>query len=68
MGLFTSDIKTMDDLFLHTLQDVYYAENKIVRSLPELIETATDPQLKQGLTAHLAETENHVGRLEEVFR
>ena len=33
MGLFTKDIKTMDDLFLHTLQDIYYAENKIVKSL-----------------------------------
>ena len=31
MGLFSKDIKTMDDLFLHTLQDVYYAENQIVK-------------------------------------
>lgn len=34
MSLFTRDIKTMEDLFLHTLQDVYYAENQIVKSLP----------------------------------
>jgi ferritin-like metal-binding protein YciE len=68
MGLFTKDIKTMDDLFLHTLQDIYYAENKIVKSLPEMIDTATDAQLKQGLVAHLAETEGHVRRLEEVFQ
>ena len=54
MGLFTKDIKTMDDLFLHTLQDIYYAENKIVKSLPDMIESANDPQLKQGLQAHLA--------------
>jgi ferritin-like metal-binding protein YciE len=39
MGLFTKDIKTMDDLFLHTLRDIYYAENKIVQSLPEMINT-----------------------------
>jgi ferritin-like metal-binding protein YciE len=58
----------MDDLFLHTLQDVYYAENKIVKSLPEMIETATDAQLKQGLQTHLVETKGHVKRLEEVFR
>jgi len=68
VGLFTKDIKTMDDLFLHTLQDVYYAENKIVKSLPEMIETATDAQLKQGLQTHLVETKGHVKRLEEVFR
>jgi len=68
MGLFTRDIKTMDDLFLHTLQDIYYAENKIVKSLPEMIDTASDAQLKQGLQAHLGETEGHVRRLEQVFQ
>ena len=68
MGLFTRDIKTMDDLFLHTLRDIYYAENKIVKSLPEMIETANNAQLKQGLQAHLGETEGHVRRLEEVFQ
>ena len=68
MGLFSKDIETMDDLFLHTLQDIYYAENKIVKSLPEMIETASDAQLKQGLQMHLGETKNHVKRLEQVFQ
>jgi len=68
MGLFSKDIKTMDDLFVHTLRDIYYAENQIVKSLPEMIEKASDPQLKQGLQSHLSETENHVKRLEQVFR
>lgn len=68
MGLFSKDIETMDDLFLHTLQDIYYAENKIVKSLPEMIETANDAQLKQGLEAHLGETKGHVKRLEQVFQ
>ena len=54
MGLFTKDIKTMDDLFLHTLQDIYYAENKIVKSLPDMIENASDAQLKQGSRPILA--------------
>jgi ferritin-like metal-binding protein YciE len=67
MGLFSKDIQTMDDLFLHTLQDIYYAENKIVKSLPSMIETANNAQLKQGLQAHLKETEGHVQRLEQVF-
>jgi ferritin-like metal-binding protein YciE len=68
MGLFSKDIKNMDDLFVHTLRDIYYAENQIVKSLPALIEKASDAGLKQGLQSHLRETENHVKRLEQVFR
>jgi ferritin-like metal-binding protein YciE len=68
MGLFSKDIKKMDDLFLHTLQDIYYAENQILKSLPEMIETASDGQLKSGLKAHLGETKGHVQRLEQVFQ
>ena len=68
MGLFSKDIKSMDDLFVHTLQDMYYAENKIVKSLPDMIEKAADPQLKAGLQSHLGETRNHVKRLEQVFQ
>ena len=67
MGLFSKDIRTMDDLFLHTLQDIYYAENKIVNSLPDMIGNATNAQLKQGLQSHLGETKTHVTRLEQVF-
>src|ERR1044072_1836563 len=67
MGLFTKDIKTMDDLFLHELQDIYYAENQIVKALPKMIEKATDKQLKQGLETHLGETRMQVERLEQVF-
>lgn len=67
MGLFSKDIKSMDDLFLHTLQDVYYAENQIVKALPKLIDKATDRELSAGLRAHLRETENQVSRLEQVF-
>lgn len=58
MGFFTNDIYTMDDLFTHTLRDIYYAENKIVRSRPAMIEKASDPQLKQSFETHLAETKN----------
>src|SRR5262252_3317503 len=68
MGLFTKDIKSMDDLFVHTLQDIYYAENQIVKSLPEMIDKASDPQLKQAFQSHLRETEGHVRRLEQAFR
>jgi ferritin-like metal-binding protein YciE len=68
MGLFSRDIKSMDDLFIHTLQDIYYAENKIVQSLPDMIDKAADAQLKQGLQSHLGETKDHVKRIEQVFR
>ena len=67
MGLFSTDIKNMDDLFVHTLRDIYYAEKQIVKSLPEMIEKASNPQLKQGFQTHLRETENHVKRLDQVF-
>lgn len=67
MGLFTSDIKTFDDLFVHTLQDIYYAEHQITKALPTMIGKATDPELKAGFETHLQETEGQVRRLEQVF-
>ena len=68
MGLFSKDIKSMEDLFLHTLQDVYYAENQIVKSLPKMIEKSTNRALASGLRNHLAETEQQVSRLDQVFK
>lgn len=67
MGLFTRDIKTLNDLFVHQLQDIYYAEQQLVKALPKLAEKATNPQLKQGFLTHLEETKGHVKRLEQVF-
>ena len=67
MGLFTKDIETFDDLFLHQLQDVYYAENQITKVLPKMIDKATDAGLKQGFETHLRETEGQIKRLEQVF-
>jgi len=68
MGIFSKDIKTMDDLFVHTLREMYYAEKQILKALPEMIEKSNDPQLKQGFQKHLGETKNQVTRLEQVFR
>jgi ferritin-like metal-binding protein YciE len=68
MGLFSKDIKTMKDLFLHTIEDIYYAEQQIVKALPDMVKMATDAQLKQGFQTHLRETETHVKRLEQVFQ
>jgi ferritin-like metal-binding protein YciE len=67
MGFFSKDIKTMNDLFMHGLEDLYYAENQIAKSLPDMIEKATNPQLRAGFEKHLSETEKHIQRLEQVF-
>ena len=67
MGLFTKPIKTIDDLFEHTLQDIYYAEQQITKNLPTMIEKASDPQLRSAFEQHLKETQNQVRRLERVF-
>lgn len=68
MGLFTSPIKTLDDLFIHTLQDIYYAEQQITKALPTMIDKAENSTLKSGLKQHLQETEQHVTRLEQIFK
>jgi ferritin-like metal-binding protein YciE len=67
MGLFTKDIKSMDDLFLHVLQDIYYAEKQIVKALPDMIEKATNRELTAALQHHLGETQKHVQRLDQAF-
>jgi ferritin-like metal-binding protein YciE len=68
MGLFSKDIQTMDDLLLHGLKDIYYAENQIVKSLPKLIDKATNRDLAKGLKDHFHETENQIARLDQVFQ
>ena len=68
MGLFSKDIQTMDDLLLHGLKDIYYAENQIVKSLPKLIDKATNRDLSKGLKDHLDETKNQIARLDQVFQ
>lgn len=68
MGLFSKDIHSMDDLFVHTLRDIYYAEKQLVKALPEMADKASDAQLKQAFQAHLGETRNHIVRLEQVFK
>ncbi|MGN6486576.1 MAG: YciE/YciF ferroxidase family protein [Devosia sp.] len=59
--------KTLDDLFLDTLKDIYYAEKQIVKTLPKLAKAATSPELKAGFEQHLEESEGHIERLEQVF-
>jgi ferritin-like metal-binding protein YciE len=68
MGIFSKDIETMDDLFVHTLKDIYYAEKRILKALPDMIEKVTDDDLRMGLEEHREQTKEHVARLEQVFR
>jgi ferritin-like metal-binding protein YciE len=65
--MFSKDIKTLDDLFVHTLQDIYYAENQILKALPKMIKKVGDPQLREALKEHLEQTKTHVERVEQVF-
>ncbi|MCP3736024.1 ferritin-like domain-containing protein [Sphingomonas sp. RP10(2022)] len=67
MGLFSKDIATFEDLYIHQLEDVYYAEQQITKALPKMIEKATDTQLRQGFEQHLRETEGQIERLRRVF-
>jgi ferritin-like metal-binding protein YciE len=59
--------KKLDDLFLDTLRDIYFAEKKILSALPKMAKAAQSPRLKAAFEKHQDETEEHVSRLEQVF-
>ena len=60
-------MKTLNDLFEDMLQDVYFAEKTLVKALPKMAKKATSENFKTALTDHLAQTQEHVTRLESVF-
>lgn len=60
--------KTLKDLLIHTMKDMYFAENAIYKSLPKMIEGAKNEDLKQGLTDHREETRAQIQRLEQMFQ
>ena len=59
--------KGLEDLFLDSLKDIYYAEKKITKALPKMAKAAESEELTAGFKKHLAETEVQVERLEQVF-
>lgn len=67
MATKTKKMKTLNDLFIDQLKDMYSAENQIVESLPKLISLASFKDLKDGLSNHLKETKYQVKRLEKIF-
>lgn len=62
-----SEPKTLNDMFIDTLKDVYYAEKQILRALPKMAKSAKSPDLKAAFEKHRDETETHVERLAQVF-
>lgn len=60
--------KTLDDLFHDTLKDIYYAEKKILKTLPKMAKGADSAELKAAFEKHEAQTEGQIGRLEQVFK
>jgi ferritin-like metal-binding protein YciE len=60
-------LDTLDALFEDTLRDMYYAEKKLTKILPKMAKKASSAELADAFTAHAAETEDQVGRLEEIF-
>lgn len=61
-------MKTLADIFVHTLKDVYYAENAITKALPNVAKAAKDAKLKQAANDHLAETNDQIEVLKQVFK
>ena len=59
--------RTLSDLFLAQLKDIYYAEKKIFRTLPKMVKAAQASELKQAFTTHREETQGQIERLEQVF-
>ena len=58
---------TLQDLFMNQLQDIYYAERKMTKALPEMAGAAAQSTLREALEYHLEQTERHIERLEQVF-
>lgn len=62
------ELKTLNDLFVHQLQDLYGAEQQLLKAMPKMLAKTTSTQLKEAFTKHMEETQNQVTRLESVFK
>jgi ferritin-like metal-binding protein YciE len=70
MGLFSNSaaLGSFDQLFLEQLQDLYDAEQRLTKALPKMADAAHNTSLKAAFQEHLRQTQNHVSRLDQVFR
>jgi ferritin-like metal-binding protein YciE len=62
-----ADITNLRDAFVDEIRDIYHSEKQLLKALPKLAKAASDVELRGALESHLAETENQVSRLEQVF-
>jgi ferritin-like metal-binding protein YciE len=60
-------MENLQDLMKEDLKDVLHAENQIIKALPKMIKSASNPQLQQAFQMHLEQTKGHVSRIEEVM-
>lgn len=60
-------MESLRELLINELQDLYSAENMILKALPKMVDAATNPELKAGFNEHLAQTRGHVQRLDQIF-
>jgi ferritin-like metal-binding protein YciE len=60
-------MRTLQDLFVHEIKDLYSAEKQLLKALPKMVKAATNEDLKESLESHLSETEEQVSRLEEIM-
>ena len=68
MRITAQKLTSLRDLYVAELRDLFSAENQLVEALPKMAEAASDTHLRDGFTAHLKQTKNHVSRLEQIFR
>jgi ferritin-like metal-binding protein YciE len=61
-------LKSLDDLLVHELQDIYHAEGQIIKALPKMVKAATHPELQAAFEEHLEQTEGQIERLEQAFK
>ncbi|MGH7508522.1 MAG: ferritin-like domain-containing protein [Gemmatimonadales bacterium] len=61
-------LKSLDDLLVHELQDIYHAEGQITKALPKMIKAASNPELQAAFEEHLEQTEGQIERLDQVFK
>jgi ferritin-like metal-binding protein YciE len=61
-------METLEKLYINELRDLYSAENQLLKALPKMAKGASSAELKEAFENHLAETETHVERLEQIFK
>jgi|SRR5579872_1973233 len=67
MNFFSANLDNLRKLYINELEHLHSAETQITEALPKMIETATEPSLKQALQTHLRETQGHISRLEQIL-